>query len=70
MDSKTPAGVNAILGVTQAPNDKEQVEPMLTTLIAQTEVLGPVDCLIADSGFCSEKNIKATDQIRPLYSAL
>ena len=47
------------VGVTQAPNDKEQVEPMLATLKAQAEVLGPVKNLIADSGFCSEKNIMA-----------
>ena len=47
------------VGVTQAPNDKEQVEPMLATLKAQAEVLGPVKNLIADSGFCSEKNILA-----------
>ena len=59
------AGVDAAtmlvvaVGVTQAPNDKEQVEPMLATLKAQAEVLGPVESLIADSGFCSEKNITA-----------
>jgi hypothetical protein len=47
------------VGVTQAPNDKEQVEPMLATLKAQAEVLGAVECLIADAGYCSEKNIKA-----------
>jgi len=46
-------------GVTQAPNDKEQVEPMLETLKAQAETLGAVKCLIADTGFASEKNIKA-----------
>ncbi len=61
------AGVDAAtmlvvaVGVTQAPNDKEQVEPMLATLKAQAEVLGPVESLIADSGFCSEKNIKACE---------
>ena len=46
-------------GVSQAPNDKEQVEPMLATLKAPAGVLGTVECLIADSGYCSEKNIKA-----------
>ena len=61
------AGVDAAtmlvvaVGVTQAPNDKEQVEPMLATLKAQAEVLGPVESLIADSGFCSEKNITACE---------
>jgi transposase len=43
--------------VTQAPNDKEQVEPMLAVLEAQSEALGKVTCLIADTGFCSENNI-------------
>ena len=61
------AGVDAAtmlvvaVGVTQAPNDKEQVEPMLATLKAQAEILGPVESLIADSGFCSEKNITACE---------
>ncbi|MEF8732085.1 MAG: IS1182 family transposase [Candidatus Accumulibacter meliphilus] len=57
-------------GVTQAPNDKEQVEPMLATLKAQAEVLGAVECLIADSGYCSEKNIKACEAagIEPLIA--
>jgi transposase len=57
-------------GVTQAPNDKEQVEPMLKTLNAQTKALGLVDCLIADTGFSSEKNIKACEaaQIEPLIA--
>ena len=70
------AGVDAAtmlvvaVGVTQAPNDKEQVEPMLATLKAQAEVLGAVDCLIADTGFCSEKNIQACEAagIEPLIA--
>jgi transposase len=48
-------------GVTQAPNDKEQVAPMLETLKAQSAVLGKVARLIADTGFSSEKNIKACE---------
>jgi len=57
-------------GVTQAPNDKEQIEPMLETLQAQAVVLGAVERLIADTGFSSEKNIKACDaaQIEPLIA--
>jgi len=56
--------------VTQAPNDKEQVEPMLETLEAQTETLGAVKCLIADTGYSSEKNIKACEaaQIEPMIA--
>lgn len=57
-------------GVTQAPNDKEQVTPMLETLKAQAEVLGAVERLIADTGFSSEKNIKACEaaKIEPLIA--
>jgi transposase len=46
-------------GVSQAPNDKEQVEPMLATLKEQAQALGGIECLIADSGFCSQKNVEA-----------
>ena len=49
--------------VTQAPNDKEQVTPMLDTLMAQ-EMLDALECLIADTGFCSEKNIQACEMAR------
>ena len=57
-------------GVTQAPNDQEQVAPMLATLTAQAEVLGVAECLIADTGFCSEKNLQAcvAANIEPLLA--
>ena len=57
-------------GLTQAPNDKEQVKPMLETLAAQTRRLGKVTGLIADTGFCSETNITAceTAGIAPLIA--
>ena len=57
-------------GVTQAPNDKEQIEPMLETLAAQPETLGTVERLLADTGYCSEKNIQACDaaKIDPLIA--
>ena len=48
-------------GVTQAPNDKEQVKPMLETLAAQPETLGTVAHMIADTGFFSEKNLQACE---------
>ncbi|MBK5915557.1 IS1182 family transposase [Rhodocyclus purpureus] len=47
--------------VTQAPNDKEQVEPMLAHLEALPDTLGQVDQLLADTGFCSEKNVVACE---------
>jgi hypothetical protein len=57
-------------GVTQAPNDKEQVEPMLGTLQALGVQLGAAQTLIADTGYCSEKNILACEKahITPLIA--
>jgi transposase len=49
--------------VTQAPNDKQQVSPMLETLRAQ-EMLGAIEFLIADTGFSSEKNLQACEAAR------
>lgn len=56
--------------VTQAPNDKEQVVPMLALMEAQSEVLGMPNCLLADTGYCSEKNILACDdaKVAPLIA--
>lgn len=57
-------------GVTQATNDKQQVVPMLETLAAQTATRGQVKCLIADTGFFSEDNMKAceTAKVEPLIA--
>ena len=41
--------------VTQAPNHKEQVVPMLTLMKAQSASLGEANCLLADTGYSSEK---------------
>ena len=51
-------------GLTQAPNDKQQVTPMLKTLQDQQERLGSVTTLIADTGFCSESNVNACMQAK------
>ena len=45
-------------GLTQAPNDKEQIEPMLETLAALEPTLGTVANLAADTGFYSERNVR------------
>ena len=57
-------------GVTQAPNDKEQIEPMLQTLAAQKLTRGAVEQVIADAGYYSEKNIQAcaAGSIEPLIA--
>jgi transposase len=56
--------------LTQAPNDKQQVQPMLQVLQAQALKLGDAKTLIADTGYCSENNVKACEQagIEPLLS--
>ena len=46
-------------GLTQAPNDKQQVAPMIKTLQEQALKLGHAKTLIADTGYCSEANITA-----------
>lgn len=57
-------------GLTQAPNDKQQVAPMIKTLQDQQALLGAVTTLIADTGFCSESNVNACSQagIEPLIA--
>ena len=56
--------------LTQAPNDKQQVQPMLKVLQEQADKLGDVQTLIADTGYCSENNVKACVDagIEPLLS--
>ena len=39
--------------VVQAPNDKNQVEPMLEKIGALPEALGEVEHLLADTGYFS-----------------
>jgi transposase len=45
--------------VTQAPNDKQQLEPMLDKLAELPEALGEVGELLADNGYFSEANVNA-----------
>jgi transposase len=51
-------GFQLIVGqtVTQAPNDKEQVAPMMKTVAAQSGQRP--EAILADSGYCSEKNLE------------
>jgi transposase len=57
-------------GLTQAGNDKQQVEPMLKPLADLPEALGRVETLLADTGYCSERNIELTHSggIEPLIA--
>jgi transposase len=56
--------------LTQAPNDKEQVIPLLAQLAPLSESLGKTSRLLADTGYSSEKNIKACQaaDIEPLIA--
>jgi transposase len=56
--------------VTQAPNDKERLQPMLAAVQALPEGLNAPDCLLADNGFCSETNVVACQGagIQPLIA--
>jgi hypothetical protein len=48
--------------LTQAPNDKQQVQPMLKVLQEQSPMLGNVEMLVADTGYCSQKNVAAIEE--------
>ena len=50
--------------LTQAPNDKQQVVPMLEQLHALPEALGRVKRLLADNGYASEANVNACVQVK------
>ena len=45
--------------VVQAPNDKQQVQPMLGALAALPSELGKAETLLADTGYFSEANVDA-----------
>jgi len=47
--------------VAQAPNDKQQLTPMLTKIAALPDASGKVDTLLADNGYFSEANVNACD---------
>jgi hypothetical protein len=54
--------------VVQAPNDKQQLAPMLDKLSALSDQLGEAETLLADSGYFSEANVEtcAAAGIEPL----
>ncbi len=49
--------------VVQAPNDKNQVEPMLEKIEALPENLGEVEHLLADTGYFSAGNVAACEKV-------
>ena len=56
--------------VSQAPNDKQQLEPMLDKIEALPDELGKPECLLADTGYFSAANVAACDKagIEPLIA--
>ena len=57
--------------VVQAPNDKEQLEPMLAKIAGLPEALGMPETLLADSGYASAANVAACQaaEIEPLIAS-
>jgi transposase len=57
-------------GVTQAPNDKRELEPMLAKTSALPEELGKTKTLLGDNGYFSEANVKACEAagVEPLLA--
>jgi transposase len=49
--------------VVQAPNDKNQVEPMLEKIEALPDALGEVEHLLADTGYFSAGNVAACEKV-------
>jgi len=58
-------------GMTQAPNDKQQIAPMVDTLGSLPEALGEVSEILADAGYFSEANVATCVEadIAPLIAA-
>jgi transposase len=59
------------VGVVQAPNDKQQVAPMLDEIAGLPKGLGRVDTLLADAGYFSDANVAAcaAADVSPLIAA-
>lgn len=57
VDTETMLVVSA--HITQATNDKQQVEPALSKLCALPEALGTATDLLADTGYFSQTNVRA-----------
>jgi len=50
------------IDVAQAPNDKQQLEPMLGKIEALPEELGEAETLLADTGYFSAGNVEACEK--------
>src|SRR5271156_5825778 len=50
-----------VANVVQAPNDRQQIEPMLNGIDTLPDELGKVDTLLADTGYFSAANVAACE---------
>ena len=50
--------------LSQQPNDRRELEPTLMQLTAQEAMLGQAENLLADAGYCSARNVKASLKAR------
>jgi len=66
----TGSNLVVAVDVTQAPNDKQQIEPMLDKLAAVKEPVGACGTLLADTGYYSGGNVEAceTAGIEPIIA--
>ncbi len=60
------------IDVVQAPNDKQQLAPMLGKISELPGELGKVDTLLADNGYFSNANVNAcaTAGIEPVFGII
>jgi len=65
VDAQAAVAADSLLvicaNVVQAPNDKQQIEPMLNDIDTLPDVLGKVDTLLADTGYFSAANVGACE---------
>ncbi len=56
--------------ISQAPNDKKEIEPALKKLASLPSILGSAETLLADTGYFSESNVRAClgSKIKPLIA--
>lgn len=48
--------------ITQAPNDKQEINPALSSLASLPEELGEVEVILADAGYYSDSNVTACEK--------
>ena len=60
----TGSNLVVAVDVTQAPNDKNQIEPMVDKLGALGENVGTCERLLADTGYYSAGNVEACEKAR------